>query len=73
MDLRHALRKKVEPKRLHPGAVLENMARGGVTYHETAPGVEPFWLHFFSQCGSSSETARSHKRQSSDQDKLALQ
>ncbi len=21
-----------------------------VTYHETAPGVEPFWLHFFSQC-----------------------
>ncbi len=19
-------------------------------YHETAPGLEPFWLHFFSQC-----------------------
>ena len=22
------------------------------TYHETAPGVEPFWLHLFSQCSS---------------------
>ncbi len=21
-------------------------------YHETAPWVEPFWLHFFSQCNA---------------------
>ena len=34
------LRKIVEPKWLHPEAVLEN--------GETAPGLEPFWLHFFS-------------------------
>ncbi len=28
-------------------------AEGCATYHETAPGVEPFWLHFFSQWTSS--------------------
>ncbi len=52
----------MQPKRLHPGAVLENSAtlEGGAVFsleimflflnHETASGVEPFWLHFFSQC-----------------------
>ena len=46
------LRKIVEPKWLHPGAVLEN--------GETAPGLEPFWLHFFPHCMDHSESRKTN-------------
>ncbi len=47
------MRQKVESKRLHPGAVLENgilMSGAELRIMKMDLGVEQVWLHFFSQC-----------------------
>ncbi len=66
MEISHT-EKKVEPKRLHPWSRFMVRKNGstlqGGTIFQNGSRVQPFWLHFFSQCSTvtmSDLTVQSH-------------